>query len=123
MKPHPPGAVASLVFGILAMLTGLMPLVFGIFAVLVWYMPLLGLVFGVIAIVSAKRATSSLTSLPGTFEPGGMHTAGLVTGIIGLALSVLVGLWCLMIIGLISAIFTAATSGQPSTLPVPPLLW
>lgn len=122
MKPHPPGAVASLVFGILALLTGLMPLVFGIFAVLVWYMPLLGLVFGVIAIVSAKRATGSLIALPDTFEPGGMHTAGLVTGIIGLAASILVGLWCLMIIGLISAIFTAATN-VPSSPPSQPLLW
>jgi hypothetical protein len=111
------------VFGILALLTGLMPLVFGIFAVLVWYMPLLGLVFGVIAIVSANRATGSLTALPGSFESGGLHTAGLVTGVIGLAVSLLVGLWCLMIIGLISALFAAATGGQALPPAQQPLLW
>jgi len=123
MKPHPPGAVASLVFGILALLAGAMPLMFGFLAVLAWYMPLLGLIFGVIAIVSAQRARSSLTAVPSDFEPGGMHTAGLVTGIIGLVVSALVGLWCLMIIGLIGAIFTAATSGQPMTPLEQPLLW
>lgn len=110
-------------FGILALLAGSMPVALGIGAILAWYMPLLGLIFGVIAITSARRATSSLTAMTSTFEPGGMHTAGLVTGIIGLVVSALVGLWCLMIIGLISAIFAAATSGQPIPPPQPPLLW
>ena len=123
MKPHPPGAVASLVFGILALLAGALPLAFGILALLAWYMPLLGFAFGVLAIISARRAMSSLASLPGEFEAGGIHTAGLVTGIIGLVVSVLVGLWCLMIIGLIGMIFTAATTGQPLPLVEQPLLW
>ncbi len=109
-------------FGILAVLAGLLPLAFGFLALLFWYVPLLGLAFGVLAIVSARRASSSLTVLPGTFEPGGMHTAGLVTGIIGLVVSALVGLWCLMIIGLISALISAATTGQLPSTP-PPLLW
>lgn len=123
MKPHPPGAVASLVFGILALLAGFIPIALGIWALFAWYMPILGAVFGVIAITSARNATRSLTTLPSDFEPGGVHTAGLVTGIIGLVLSLLVGLWCLLIIGLISAIFSAATNGQPMTSTELPLLW
>jgi hypothetical protein len=123
MKPHPPGAVASLVFGILALLAGFIPIVLGIWALFAWYMPVLGVVFGVIAITSARSATRSLTTIPSDFEPGSVHTAGLVTGIIGLVLSLLVGLWCLMIIGLISTLISAATSGQPMTPVEQPLLW
>jgi hypothetical protein len=111
MKPHPPGAVASLVLGILAVIGG--------------WVPVLGLVLGIIAITSAKRATSAILATPETYEPGGLHTAGLVTGTIGLVMSTLSTLWFLMMIGMISAVVAAAASGAPMT-PTnmeKPLLW
>jgi hypothetical protein len=110
MKPHPPGAVASLVFGILALIAG--------------FMPVGGLVLGVLAITSARRATGALATAPDSYEPGGLHTAGFVTGIIGLSLSALATLWFLMVVGMISAVIAAA-AGAPMTPPTmeKPLLW
>lgn len=111
MKPHPPGAVASLVFGILAMIA--------------WLVPMVGVVMGILAIASSRRATASLTAMPEAYVPGGLHTAGLVTGIIGLVLSSLMMLWTLMVFGLLSAIATAmAGQGLPPPSPeAQPLLW
>lgn len=107
MKPHPPGAVASLVFGILAMIG--------------WMMPMVGVVMGILAIINSRRATTSLMTTPESYVPGGLHTAGLVTGIIGLVLSTLVLLWTLLVFGLISAI-AGMFAGQPTSGPQP-LLW
>lgn len=111
MKPHPPGAVASLVFGILAMIA--------------WFAPLIGMVMGMLAIISARRANASLVGTPEAYQPGGLHTAGMVTGIIGLVLSSLVMLWMLMVVGLIGAVATAIAGHPlpPPTLEPPPLLW
>lgn len=111
MKPHPPGAVASLVLGILALIAG--------------FTPVVGLVFGILAIVSSKRATGALVAAPEIYEPGGLHTAGFITGIIGLAMSALVTLWFLMVVSMISAVVAAAASGAPMTPPLAekPLLW
>lgn len=110
MKPHAPGAVASLVFGILALMS--------------WFVPMLGMLMGVLAIASSRRASASLTSLPETYQPGGLHTAGLVTGIIGLLLSLLVMLWAMMIVGMLGAL-AATVAGEPLSLPPTeqPLLW
>jgi len=110
MKPHAPGAVASLVFGILA--------------VIAWFVPVLGMLMGVLAIASARRAAASLSNMPESYQLGGLHTAGLVTGIIGLLLSTMVLVWALMIVGVIGAL-AASISGQPQpALPVEqPLLW
>lgn len=111
MKPHPPGAVASLIFGILAMIG--------------WIMPMVGVVMGILAIINARRATTSLMATPESYVPGGLHTAGLVTGIIGLVLSTLVLLWMLLVFGLIGAI-ASAFAGQPMVTPMnqaQPLLW
>lgn len=111
MKPHPPGAVASLVLGILAVVGG--------------WVPVVGVVLGILAITSAKRASGALVAMPGIYEPGGLHTAGLVTGLIGLAMSALSTLWFLMVLGMISAAIAAAASGAPMT-PMDvekPLLW
>jgi hypothetical protein len=61
--------------------------------------------------------------LSDAYQPSGLHTAGLVTGIIGMVFSALATLWALIVIGLIGAVITAA-SGQPSPIPVaPPMLW
>jgi hypothetical protein len=111
MKPHPPGAVASLVLGILALVGG--------------WVPVVGLVLGALAIASAKRANGALTATPGTYEAGGLPTAGLVTGTIGLVMSALSTLWFLMMLGMISAVIAAAASGVSSPPPAveQPLLW
>ena len=109
MKPHAPGAVASLVFGILSVITGMVPL--------------LGFFLGMLAIIFSLRASASLATLSDAYQPSGLHTAGLVTGIIGMVFSALATLWALIVIGLIGAIIAAA-SGQPSPIPVaPPMLW
>jgi hypothetical protein len=110
MKPHAPGAVASLVFGILALIT--------------WFVPMLGMLLGALAIASSRRATASFSSMPETYQSGGLHTAGLVTGIIGLVLSTLMMMWAVMIVGLIGAL-AATFTGHPVALPPveQPLLW
>lgn len=110
MKPHPPGAVASLVFGILAVIAGCLPVV--------------GLVLGILAIVQNRRAAGALTAMPGSYEAGGLHTAGFVTGTIGLVMSGLATLWFLMVVGMISAV-VAAAAGVPASSPMveKPLLW
>jgi hypothetical protein len=107
MKPHPPGAVASLVFGILAVIAA------GV--------PVLGMLLGVIAIVQARRAAGALRSLPVDYQAGGLHIAGLVTGIVGTVLSSLATLWGVMLLGLLGALI-AASSG-PAAPATPPLLW
>lgn len=80
---------------------------------------------GILAIINSRRATTSLIATPESYVPGGLHTAGLVTGIIGLVLSSLVLLWTLLVFGLISAI-ASAVAGQPMVVPTneyQPLLW
>ena len=109
MKPHAPGAVASLVFGILSVITGMVPL--------------LGFSLGLLAVIFSLRASASLTTLSESYQPSGLHTAGLVSGIIGMVFSALATLWALIVLGLIGAVIAAA-SGQPSLSPVaPPMLW
>lgn len=111
MRPHPPGAVASLVLGILALVGG--------------WIPVLGVVLGLLAIISAKRAGGILVASPGVYEAGGLHTAGLVTGIIGLVMSGLSTLWLFMVLSMIGAVVAAAASGTvlpPGTVEQP-LLW
>ena len=54
MKPHPPGAVASLVLGILAVIGG--------------WVPVVGLALGAVAIASARRAASALVATTETYE-------------------------------------------------------
>lgn len=102
MKPHPPGAVASLVFGILALVAGLVPV--------------LGICFGLAAITWSRRAQNSLRALPDAYQIDGLPTAGLVTGIIGMALSAIATMWSMLIVGLISALVAAAT-GHPVSAP------
>jgi hypothetical protein len=108
MKPHPPGAVASLVFGILA--------------ILAWFVPLAGMLMGMLAIAASRRAGSALADGSDAFQPGGLHTAGLVTGIIGLVLSSLAMLVGMAFMSLVGAAIAAAGGHQPPAQP-PVLLW
>lgn len=110
MKSHPPGAIASLVFGILALLT--------------WFVPALGFLLGALAITTSRRANASLAAMPEAYTAGDLHTAGLVTGVIGLVLSVLATAWFVLVIGVMGAI--GAAIGEGMTMPPPahaPLLW
>ena len=111
MKPHPPGAVASLVCGILAIILGAVPF--------------LGIVLGIIAIIAASRARSHAMDKPDAYQGGGLHTAGLVTGIIGTVMSSLATLWSLLVFSLIAALIAAAAHGMAhppvSSAPVPML--
>lgn len=109
MKPHAPGAVASLVFGILALVAGLVPL--------------LGFFLGLFAITASRRASNALMAMPDLYQQGGLHTAGMVTGIIGMLISLFATLWGVLILGLIGAMISAAM-GQPTPAPVEGvLLW
>lgn len=111
MKPHPPGAVASLTCGILAIIFGAVPF--------------LGVLLGVIAIIAAVRARRHLTDLPDAYQPGGLHTAGMVTGVIGTVLSTLATVWALLVLSVITALIAAAVNGMAhpavSSVPVPML--
>jgi hypothetical protein len=110
MKPQPPGAVASLVFGILALIA--------------WFIPAIGMVMGVLAITCSRRAASSLAATPETYEPGGLHLAGLVTGIVGLVLSSLVMVWAVLLVGIIGALAALVTGHPvPASPAQAPLLW
>lgn len=77
-RPSVPGAVVSLVCGIVGVAV-----------------PIAGLVLGIIAIVQSRKAKAALAQNPGTYGGGGMATAGLVLGII----AVVVGsFWALYIV-------------------------
>jgi hypothetical protein len=64
-KVNAPGAVSSLVFGII-----------GLF--------ICGLIFGIIAITSAGKAKQAIAAEPNRYGGGGLATAGQILGIVGL---------------------------------------
>lgn len=100
MKPNPPGAVASLVCGILAV----------VFA----YVPVLGVVLGIAAMVNAGRARRALADGPELWLPSGLPVAGQVCGIIGAILSSLATLWAVVVFGIIAAVIGAMVNGMPA---------
>lgn len=100
MKPNPPGAVASLVCGILAVL----------FA----YVPVLGVVLGIAAMINAGRARRALADGPELWLPSGLPIAGQVCGIIGAIMSSLATLWAVVVFGIIAAIIGAMVNGMPA---------
>ena len=75
MKTNAPGAVSSLVCGIISV-------------VLCW-VPIAGLVLGIIAIISSRKAKAAVQSNPEAYEGGGMAVGGLVCGIVGTVSSAL----------------------------------
>ncbi len=72
--PAAPGAVISLVFGILS----------AAFSCL-----FVGIVFGILAIVFAGKAKKAVAANPGAYAGIGMAKAGLIIGIIGLVFSII----------------------------------
>ena len=78
-------AIASLVLGILSIVPGVY---------------LGGLVMGILAIVFSRMAVARIKAQPGRINGEGLATAGLVTGIVGLSLSVLI----ILIFGAIAGI-------------------
>ena len=85
-------AIASLVLGVLSIVPGVY---------------LGGLVMGILAIVFSRMAMTRIRATPGSINGQGFATAGLVTGIVGLSLSVMVILIFGAIAGLGLAMFAA----------------
>jgi hypothetical protein len=108
----PPGALASLIYGVLS--------------ILCCGMPVAGLILGIAAIVCAGRARSAVQAAPMRYLPSGLATGGLVTGIIGTVLSTLVILFWTTLLLLLLAILGAvgsALGGHTAAVTVPgPLL-
>lgn len=108
----PPGALASLICGILS--------------VACCGMPVVGLTLGIIAIVSAGRARSAVQAMPARYLPSGLATGGLTTGIIGTVLGTLVILFwttlILAIMAVVGAIGAAVGQSFPLALQPGPLL-
>ena len=93
-------AIASLVLGILSIVPGV-------------YIG--GLIMGTLAIVFSKMATTRIKAAAGSLNGQGLATAGLVTGIVGLSLSVLVILFFICVAGIglafFATLFKAMASG------------
>jgi hypothetical protein len=106
MKPLPPGTHASLACGILAL-------------VLFW-LPLAGLVCGLVALMLALWARRSLVAKPELFRESDFIAAGLIFGLVGLAMSFLANLIWLV---LINAVIHAFSPSMPSAPSLQPMLW
>lgn len=95
-------AIASLVLGVLSIVPG---------------MYLGGLVMGILAIVFSRMAMARIKATQGSINGQGLATAGLVTGIVGLSLSVMVILMFGAIAGIglamVVAFFKAVLAGMP----------
>ena len=95
-------AIASLVLGILSIIPGVY---------------LGGLVMGILAIVFSRMATTRINATPGRMNGQGLATAGLITGIVGLSLSVMIILFFGAIAGLglafLAAMIKAMSAGIP----------
>jgi len=87
-KETAPGAVASLVCGIIGVAIGCT-----------------GLILGIIAIVQQKKAKALILQYPSRYEGNGMCTAGLVLGIIGICGG---AFWAIYLVFVL--IFTASVS-------------
>lgn|SRR5688572_29953096 len=64
-------------------------LVMGIISIVLSWVPIIGTVLGILAIVFANQSKRLIAENPDLASTKGMTTGGLVTGIIGLCLSVI----------------------------------
>jgi hypothetical protein len=104
MPPSAPGATAAMVCGIVSL--ALTP-----FACFCWFLEIAAIPLAVVAIVMGFRARNAVRQSQGTLAGGGKATAGLVTGIIAVALALVVVLPVLL--------FFSATIGALTHLPSP----
>ena len=79
---------------------GIASLVLGIVSIVFCWVPILGLVAGILAIVFAVKQRK--------IAPNGITTGGLVTGIIGLAFSVIYNIFWIFIGAAIGSLSTVA---------------
>ena len=98
LKENPPGAIASMVCGIISI-------------VLCW-IPFVGLTCGIVAVVLASRAKRIVLADQEKYLPGGMRVAGLVCGIVGTVLS---SIGTILIMTLL--LFTQSASQTPRIYP------
>jgi hypothetical protein len=70
-KENAPGAIASMVLGIISIATGCL---------------IVGLILGIIGIVQAKKAAAIAATDPDKYNTGGCLKAGKITSIIGIVL-------------------------------------
>ncbi|MCP4847365.1 MAG: DUF4190 domain-containing protein [Verrucomicrobiaceae bacterium] len=96
MKTNAPGAVSSLVCGIISI-------------VLCW-VPIVGLVLGIIAIMGQSRAKKKIYADPENYEGGGLAIAGLVCGIVGTASSALYNIFWVVALLTVGAVVNEAGS-------------
>ncbi len=98
MKTNAPGAVASLVCGIISI-------------VLAWlgWGALFGLILGIVGISMSNKAKRLAQADPDKFEMGGVRSGGFVCSIIGTVLSAIM----LIVVVLIIGVFAAAASQGP----------
>jgi 4-hydroxybenzoate polyprenyltransferase len=107
MKPHPPGAVASLAYGVLALMAASVPGV--------------GLMMGIAALVNARRSTNAQVAQPELYLASGLTTAGVVCGVIGGLFSLLATLLLLALLSLIGIAMHHLPSAPPISPHVPVL--
>ena len=90
MKESPPGSVAALVCGILAI-------------VLCWF-PIAGLVLGIVSITSANKARRRAAADIESYEQGGIRVGGFVCGIVGTCLAGIYTLYWLAVAATVSVV-------------------
>ena len=86
-RPTAPGAVASLVLGIVGVMTGVV-----------------GIVLGIIAIVMANNARTTMAASPGMYDGEGMVTAGRVLGIVAIVMGAFSVVVAFLMFGVASAL-------------------
>jgi hypothetical protein len=90
MPMEAPGATASMVTGIIAVICAPIGCFCG-------FLELVALPLGIVAVVLGFRARGRIAQSQGTLAGGGKVMAGIVTGFIAIALSIVVGIFILII--------------------------
>ncbi len=80
-------------------------MVLGIVSIPTSFIPLIGLVLGILALIFYKKAKRLIRENPSRYGGNGMAIAGLVTGIIGIILSLLYTAYWIFIISVLRSSF------------------